>query len=371
MLLEPVQFAPMPYISPEEWQTALESIDQAAVLRQYQERLIRNNGISIPDTVSIETVAPGLLSKAPHAFTYRPSPTNLEYSQEAIGEKIDALIARSKVILDKLIAWIQDTCKKIKTTFTVERIRMVINKLHAATKGNEEYLTVPQVIAMLDGDTYAYDNHPLVKKLGHVVKSELSLTNFQRVKSGDADSWVAALGDLGITVPTTMIPEETKAILDNGVWHNLRSLLIQLDQDTDVAEKLSQNPAYKKLHELAKTRHRVNRGIMLNTYKQMTDGTYLVDLNKSLDNVDGTVTMFSKKLDSQWKNRDTSIDTTALKQNRAAAHDALRMIADIVENIRDALSGGIGLIQWSAYSRDFVIKENVIRVRDAGDLTAD
>lgn len=344
----------------EEVAAALEDLHLIPMLQEYQ-RHFKKRGVGIADVAALESHYPGLLlANAPDSYSYKPSMANSEYSQEAIGEKIDALIAKGKAALDKLIRWIKDTCKKVAAKYNKERFNLTLAKLKKAIANKETRLAVNDISRLLHNDTVSYDHQHLVETMSRYVGRDLTLADFSGIPGKSTpEHWIRAVDQLKTEKAKPMvIPYDIKKYV-----MSIRNDLLAVDNN--LASRSEDPHANSFLIQQAQLEDDLDpRSIATfhGLYKTLTSSNIQEALHDGLTDIAVTVARFEEKLD-----REGNSDDKDIKANRKIAYDKLRGVSNVVQRFTKCLQDYDNFLWWVGYSLSYVTKENVDRIIDAAD----
>lgn len=137
---------------------------------------IRKYGISVREAVSIESHFPGLLlPKAPTAFSYQSSGQNVEYSQEAIMEKINSIRKTATDMIVKIIEWIKDRCKVLGQALISGRFKQARAKLNVLNERSDRVTLDMALKAIGDKSAEFFDDRPEVRAVGEIIGVDITL----------------------------------------------------------------------------------------------------------------------------------------------------------------------------------------------------
>lgn len=166
-----------------------EAFNQAMALLSIRKQIVAQNGLGLPEVMSVESHVPGLLQyRAPNKFTYERSDVNLAWSLEAIDGKLKSLMTAANAFFMRII-----TAIRTRGEALINRIKKgnVLNRLQAmqtAIRSKSTIIGFDEAVNYLGGESQFmahFNRFNVASAFNNAFKSDLSVDDLKRIRTGD------------------------------------------------------------------------------------------------------------------------------------------------------------------------------------------
>ena len=340
----------------EEYIAEQEAVAQEAFDNIYQLQVISKRiamrGVGMRDYMALEGIAPGILSKrtTEKGFTYQPSQTNVEISQEAISDKIRAYAEKAYEVIHTLIVYVIKKAKELSQKYVSGKMKALAVKFKTLKAKNTDALQMAEfqrLSGLSDDDIINKLRECGLERLAATLKTkpETVVAAMKSVKTGASPVDVASvLGTMNGQVPA-MLEKGSHGLIGslNAAALATTSLTQLLESAKQSARMLDQSDALKKYSasvDVGETGVGKQTGLdSLKNIWSVLDVIAAGNIGESVNAIHKELSKADAEMKSFWKGlKDGERDNTAVyKEFRSAFYDKLRSIQQLLDEIDNVL----------------------------------
>lgn len=174
-----------------------EAFNQAMALLSIRKQIIAQNGLGLPEVMSVESHVPGLLQyRAPNKFTYERSDVNLAWSLEAIDGKLKSLMTAANAMFMRIITAIRTRGEALINRIKKGNVLKRLQALQTAIRSKSTIVGFDEAVNYLGGESQFithFRQYAMADTFNHAFKSDLTVDDLKQIRTGDG---VGAIVDI-------------------------------------------------------------------------------------------------------------------------------------------------------------------------------
>ena len=357
-------------------EVANECIDMIYQLSIMQKR-IAARGMSHPDYVTLETICPGILSSKPstESYTYRPSKSNQQYSQEAIVDKMRALADKAAEGMQKLITYIIERVRKFNEVLQNKAIKQLAAKYRVTRTKPTDILSIDDWMKVANADT-DYVLRRLerchIDRVATVLKVDKGevVNSIKGIKTGSSPvQIVTILGHIPKASVPPLLDAGTAGIIETiklitAKVNKAESILKEVKKATGDGDHIKTNDEDKSSDQ-KRVGKRVPATNLVNVFQLIEDAE---GYTKGMNQYVSMLTKLDRDMKDTWRSIVSNPEAAvAVKPLRAKLYDVLRDVQVDIDNINDAVKAAVGIGFFvNALSSGGLTKKGAMAVKSLG-----
>lgn len=323
-----------------------EAFTLALTLMNYRDKIVAQNGLGLMEVTSIEQHVPGLLRySAPQPFTYETSKVNMQWSLEAIDEKIKGYLAQAGKVFEQIIDWIIARLGKLRTWYQKSNFGHKIKYMQTMLRSKSTVIGLSEARNYMGGpefDAY-WKSKVAVEGFNSTFKTDLNVEDMNGLRTG------------GTLVDVVKILSNKKGSAPhdyNDILAIDKHVMSCIGQTGLIAQKLEHakilfNPALANTGVNYSDKESTSGVLELPKRVTLAEGSKTLSIDEAhvrklfanLGVVEKNVTGLKRNLDDMTKfvSEGTPESIAAFKKFRADIHDSLRNVQTMSSYCSDCL----------------------------------
>lgn len=192
-----------------------EAFSQFLTLLCIRDRITAQGGIGTADVFTVESCVPGLLQhRAPKPFTHTRTDVNMQWSLEAIDEKLSKLMKAAGAFFEKLIESIIRRIKTFRAWIQKANVGKIAKNFRIVLQSKDLLVSVVDGKEQLGESTYVsfWNRNAHIGAFNHQFRTNVSIDDFNDIRTGTP-----------YTKVITLLKQKQNATAP-GEWNNSFSL---------------------------------------------------------------------------------------------------------------------------------------------------